>query len=341
MQLKPKPWKVELLCWGLKTSIQDKGRKGGAGPVGGRYVEVGGDVVNARMRALKYTPLHLRRVADEYEIVRSKPGGEKEILKASVLPRTDFYSKTTSSGALMKKVALLHGKDCLATTLYQSCSLKERCKFCAVDLSFKTRDALLWKRPHDLLEVAKSCPQAKHWTITSGYHPRLEGKMIEVLKVLKEGDDKPIHVQVSPNEDQEKLYEAGADTIGIHIEALDEKVMHDYCPGKFAMGYDNFIKALETAAGIFGEGQVSTFVILGLGESRERTMGGMEKLVREGVVPFITPFRPLERSTELEAPDPSYMLEYYESLSKMFHRYGLDPRKNRAGCVRCGACWGL
>jgi radical SAM protein (TIGR04043 family) len=336
-RLEPKPWKVELLCWGLKAPIRDKGRRGGAGPAGGRYVEVRGDVVNARMRFVRDTPLELRMVEGSVITIIDSRG---KTLKGRLIPNPPFYSKKTSRGTPMVKVARLHGRDCLATTLYQSCSLRERCSFCAIDVSFRSGDALLWKNPHDLLEVAKSS-EAKHWTITSGYHPRLNEKMVEALEILKEGDDRPIHVQVGPGEDLKALNEAGADTLGIHIETLDEKALSYHCPGKFAMGHGKFIKALKRGVEIFGEGQVSTFVVLGLGEERDVTLEGMEDLVREGIVPFLTPLRPLGGSMGLEAPDPEYMLGFYCALSDMFDRYGLDPRKSRAGCVRCGACWGL
>ena len=336
----PNPLKVELLCWGLETSIKDKGRRGGAGPAGGRYIEIEGDVVNVPMRSVKTSPLRLRGVGAGLEIVRSKPGGKKS-WRVKLLSDPSYYSEITSSGISMKKVALLHGRDCLATTLYQSCSLKDRCRFCTIDSSFRAGDALLWKSPHDLVEVAKGCPQAKHWTITSGYHPILQEKLVEALRVLKGNDKRPIHVQVSPDEDLETLRDAGADTLGIHMETLDEGVMEKVCPGKFAIGYDRFIQSLESGVEIYGDGQVSTFIILGLGEDRKKTLDGMERLVREGIVPFLTPFRPLFTSIGLEAPDPFYMYDFYEKLADMFRQYGLDPRKSRAGCVRCGACWGL
>ena len=56
----------------------------------------------------------------------------------------------------MKKVALLHGNDCLATTIYQKCiywTKNQQCKFCGIELSLREADTVSIKTPKQILEV--------------------------------------------------------------------------------------------------------------------------------------------------------------------------------------------
>jgi radical SAM protein (TIGR04043 family) len=137
------------------------------------------------------------------------------------------------------------------------------------------------------------------------------------------------------------LMEAGADTIGLHVETLDPHIYANMCPGKANdIKIDYYYKAWKEAVDIFGESQVSTFIILGLGENEQTTFNGIEKLVRLGCIPFIVPFTPIIGSELENHPSPSteYMRKMYRNVASIICDYGVDIRKNKAGCVRCGAC---
>jgi radical SAM protein (TIGR04043 family) len=164
----------------------------------------------------------------------------------------------------------------------------------------------------------------------------------DTVKFLKEGFDIPIHVQLTlPGRENIKLlYNSGADTIGVHIETLDKEIFKEMCPGKSKLGFENHLDNLGYAAQIFGENQVSTFILAGLGESKEKTTDGFKKLAEIGVIPYLVPFRPLP-NTPLENRSPpsiEYMLELYKKLAETLDEHGVTPLKNKAGCVRCGAC---
>jgi radical SAM protein (TIGR04043 family) len=248
----------------------------------------------------------------------------------------------------MSNVAILHGKDCLASTVYSKCiywSNTKQCKFCGIELA--RSDRLVRKQPKQLGEVAEEAFKegvAKHVTLTTGTPPGLDKgalMLAEVAKAIKERVNLPLHVQLEPLENSkylEELCQAGVDTVGIHIESFDKKVLSYVCPVKSKV--EDYFEAWKNAVEVFGEGQVSTFIIAGMGETDESIMLGSEKAARLGVIPYLLPLRPIPGTffEKVSPPTPRRMIKLYQSITETLHRVGLDPRKNKAGCVRCGAC---
>jgi radical SAM protein (TIGR04043 family) len=251
----------------------------------------------------------------------------------------------------MRKVAILHGKDCLASTVYSKClywKSEKQCKFCGIELG--SRDRLTQKQPHQLGEVAEESFKegaVKHATLTTGTPPVPDkGALLlaETTKAIKEHVNIPVHVQLEPPHDTrflEALYNAGADTVGLHIESFDPQVLQLVCPAKPKV--EDFLKAWESAVELFGEGQVSTFIIAGLGETDESIMQGVETTARMGVIPYLLPLRPIagtcfEKTTP---PTPERMIRLYRNAVEILRSVRLDPRKSKAGCVKCGACSAL
>lgn len=94
---------------------------------------------------------------------------------------------------------------------------------------------------------------------------------------------------------------------------------------------------------MFGRGQVSTYILAGLGDTREAILSMCEQLIGLGVYPFVVPFVPIS-GTPLEnhaAPDPQFMRELLQPLGKMLVAGGLRSADIKAGCGRCGACSSL
>lgn len=343
--------KTELLCKGVRTEENiEKGRKGGAGPAGGRYLILPNEtVVNVPLWPpfVNRSDIILRRSDSGWSLFR----GEEKITDVELIKPPRFYSRKTLSGQPMYKIALLHGKDCLATTLFQSCvhcSTGEGCKFCGIEVSLRSGATVLRKRPEDLVEVAGAALEegvCNHVTLTTGTTgtPDRGAKILaEATRELKDHYDVPIHVQLEPPGENylELLANVGADTVGIHIESFDRVVLKRVCPGKAKVSFEEYLEAWKKAVELFGEAQVSTYVIAGLGERDESILDGVETVVGLGVVPFLVPFRPIV-GTEFEKrrpPSAGRMIALYERVAGILSDYGLNPLRNLAGCVRCGAC---
>ena len=155
----------------------------------------------------------------------------------------------------------------------------------------------------------------------------------------------PVEVQFEPPGDLDvidKVAAMGIDSVGIHIETFDPAVLARVAPAKARTGIDGYFAAWERAVGAFGEGQVSTYVILGMGEDPELTVEGCQRAMDMGVYPFVVPCArwraaswglPAARSGVHRAdllPGPRVHVA-------AAHGHGAA----KAGCARCQACSGL
>ncbi len=359
--------KTELLCKGLYLDNElipqyreqgieiDFGRKGGAGPSGGRYflLEDEHTLVNVALWSNpNKTELFLKENKRGFFEVNNEKT-KKNFGKLKLIQNPQFYNPEfkTSDGIPMKKIALVHGIDCLASTIYQKCvywACGEACTFCGIEVSLQNNTTIEEKTADQMSEVisaAKKEGRCAHMTLTSGTDETIDkgaNRYIELLKgVKKNHPDIPIHVQIEALEDLEyinQLQEAGADSIGIHIEVLDEQIRRDVTPGKFHLSYKTFKKNWEHAIEIFGKNQVSSYILTGFGESKVDFIKDVEKLISIGVIPYITPVRSIPGKKNLPITNFQELIEIYRKSAVLMKQYGLNPLENKAGCVRCGGC---
>ncbi|MFX0048813.1 MAG: radical SAM protein [Candidatus Hermodarchaeota archaeon] len=358
--------KTEILCKGLfldenliehynNQGIEiSYGRKGGAGPLGGRYFLLeNGTLVNAALwDNPKKTNLVIRENDNGYfKIYDVNNKIEHSRLKLVQNPRYYSPEYKTSDGIPMKKIALVHGIDCLSSTIYQKCvyhGCGEGCKFCGIELSLESGATIEEKNSKQMSEViaaAKEEKRCNHMTLTSGTdETRDKGakRYIELLKGIKENyPNLPLHVQIEPLDEMsyiDELKDAGADTIGIHLEVIDQNIRNTITPGKSRINYELFEKNWKYALEIFGNNQVSSYLLTGFGESPDEFIIGAEKVISLGVIPYITPVRSIPGVKDLPSSNPYSLIEIYSKAAKLMKDYGVNPFKSKAGCVRCGGC---
>jgi radical SAM protein (TIGR04043 family) len=359
--------KTELLCKGLyldnnlipqyrEQGIEiDFGRKGGAGPSGGRYFLLEDELtlVNVALwNNPNKTELSLKdHDGSFFEVINEKT--KNSFGKLKLIKNPQFYNPVfkTSDGIPMKKIALVHGIDCLASTIYQKCvywACGEACTFCGIEVSLQNDSTTEEKNADQMSEVitvAKKEGRCNHMTLTSGTDETIDkgaNRYIELLKgVKKTHPDIPIHVQIEALENLEyinKLKEAGADTIGIHIEVLNENIRRDITPGKYHLSYNTFERNWKYAIDLFGKNQVSSYILTGFGESKLDFLKDLENLVSIGVIPYITPVRSIPGKKDLPITNFKDLIEIYMKSAVLMKQYGVNPLENQAGCVRCGGC---
>jgi radical SAM protein (TIGR04043 family) len=258
----------------------------------------------------------------------------------------------TPGGVGFDKIALVHGTECLASTVYQDCihwKTSAGCSFCGIGLSLAGNSTVLEKDPEDLGLVAEHALRldaVTHVTLTTGL--RVSEKAVvrhlsACTRAIKQHSSLPVHVQLCPPGDLTELDElrhAGADTIGMHIESFDGVVLRRIAPVKAACGRESYMRAWKHAVAVFGKNQVSSFLIAGLGEEPASILAGAELLCELGVFPYLLPFRPIPGTPLAETlpPDPERMVFLYEQVAAMLRNCGLSSASCTAGCVRCGAC---
>ncbi|WXG46346.1 MAG: MSMEG_0568 family radical SAM protein [Candidatus Atabeyarchaeum deiterrae] len=348
--------KVKLLCEGIRVPEGiAKGRKAGAGPAGGLYLQLGDHIgVNAATwpKFAQQSSLSLLNLGGDSWIVRD---GDLEY-KVRPLQRPKYYDLLTRDGIPMSKIALSHSVDCIATTILQACVYwrsGEQCRFCGIELSLRDNDTVGRKTPRQLIEVIDEAIAERvcsHVTLTTGTPPA-EDKgiknyvgIVEALKAIH--PSLPMQVQFEPPKTMitmDELSRAGVESVGIHVESFDQAVFKRICPGKSRTAMEEYFEAWRFAVELFGEGQVSTYVIAGLGESDDNIVPAARLLANLGVIPYLVPFRPITGTTmeNMKPPSTERMIRLYTEVADVLNEFGLHPGISKAGCPRCGGCSAL
>jgi len=126
----------------------------------------------------------------------------------------------------------------------------------------------------------------------------------------------------------------------MHLEAWDEEVRARIMPGKAQVPVSYYLKAFRAAVAIFGRGQVSTYLLAGLGDTREGLIDACHQLIELGVYPFVVPFVPIG-GTPLENRQPpdaaTSCAACLSPLGDMLTTAGMTSDTIKAGCAKCGA----
>jgi len=340
---------TELQSKGLRVEQPFETRRGGAGPADAGMIWVEGVAVTVPVGAdyVASSPFVLRREDEGWGIYRD----QARIATADPLERPRFYDLATADGVPYWKIALLH-LDSLASTVLQTCTYwgtTDQCQFCGIELSLQADRTIAVKRPDQLAEVAvaaKELDGVVDVTLTTGSTsaPDRGARYLgRCAHAIKQATGLPIEGQFEPPGDLgvlDEVHDDGLDSVGIHVESFDPDVLARIAPGKARTGIDGYFRAWERAVEVFGAGQVSTYVILGMGEDPELTIEGCRRAIDVGVYPFVVPLRPVPGSLmgDCLPPAPDYMDRVYRQVAPYLVARGLGSGDVRAGCARCQAC---
>jgi len=331
-------------------------RRGGAGPSDHKAVTIGETTVMVPVHtAPSFESPFLAEAPDAAGRSRlTRDGREVGVLRFPARPR--FYDLTTADGVPYSHIATLHSRDVLATTVLQTCiryeSRKKTCQFCAIGQSLAAGRTVARKTPAQLAEVAKAAVEldgVRHMVLTTGTPPgkdRGAAVLAESAAAIKAAVDLPLQGQCEPPEDDawhQRMFDAGIDTLGMHLEAVTPEVRARIMPGKASVPLEKYFSSFEAAVRVFGRGQVSTYILAGLGDSAEAILAMGERLCAMGVYPFVVPFVPIS-GTPLEshpAPSGAFMASILAPLGRMIAEAGIRSADMKAGCGKCGACSAL
>ena len=332
------------------------GRKGGAGPSDHKAVTIWGRTVMVPIHthAARRSPFVARRAEGDGKAVLERDGVNVGTISFPLQPR--FYGRQTADGIPYWKIAVLHSSDVLATTVLQNCIRYQNktttCQFCAIGQSLQAEKTIAHKTPAQLAEVATAAVEldgVKHMVMTTGT-PNLTDRGARVLcesaLAIKSAVALPIQGQCEPPDDLgwfNRMRDSGMDALGMHLEAVEPAVRARIMPGKAAVTIEHYFRAFEAAVDVFGRGQVSTYILAGLGDTAASILTMCRRLIDRGVYPFVVPFVPIS-GTLLEdrpAPTADFMRRLLRELGAMLHAAQLNSRDIKAGCGRCGACSSL
>lgn len=351
--------KVELQTLGVRLGdsqavIAIPRRCGGAGPAEGitLLLDSGPVAVSTVHPLSQRSPFILNYDGDRFLLSDDRtPEDVREI--AGVVNAPSYYAAHTSEGVPFAKIARLHGNDCLASTVIQDCvywGTQSACRFCAIGTSLRDGTTVRRKPPSALAEVAAVAALGgiRHVTLTTGSSVTGEDEIDHLAActgAIKAAVDLPVQVQCMPGHADllVKLYEAGVDTVGIHIETCDPDTLALVAPVKARLGWNAYVECWKQAVEMFGRWQVVSYLIAGLGERTDRLLHGVEQLCDLGVYPHLVPLRPIPGSPLARAvpPSPQLMDRLYRATAGILRSAGGSWRMIMAGCGRCRACSAL
>ncbi len=337
--------RVDLALRGLRFDAPVS-RKGGAGPS-----DDGHFLINGEGSAIPTNVNSPYLVRDGRLLLDGADIG----MTVEPVARPRFYDMTTTDGVSYEKIARLHSANVLATTVVQTCiryAEDQRCKFCAIEDSLTAGNTIAVKSPAQLAEVAEAAvrldgvKQMVMTTGTSNGRDRGARHLARCVKAVREAvPDLPIQVQCEPPADLHtitELFEAGAASIGIHVESMDDGVRKRWMPGKATVPMSEYRAAWAESVRVFGRNQVSTYLLVGLGEDPDEMVAGAAELIEMGVYPFVVPFRPLAGTLAAgqgaTAPTNEALLDVSRRVARLLSEAGMSGSDQRAGCAACGAC---
>jgi radical SAM protein (TIGR04043 family) len=349
----------DLQSLGLRLADVNAGapsRRGGAGPSDHKAVIVDGRTI--------MVPVHTGGAAQSPFVARAPGPDGRSVLERDGMPvahvafppQPRFYAMKTFDGIPYWKIATLHGRDVLATTVLQECirytNERTRCQFCAIGESLAGGRTVAHKTPHELAEVARAAmllDGISHVVLTTGT-PNGTDRGARVLcdsaAAIYRATGLPIQAQCEPPDDFgwfARLRESGIATLGMHLEAVEPEVRARAMPGKAKVPVSYYLEAFKAAVAVFGRGQVSTYLIAGLGDSKESLLEMSRTLIALGVYPFVVPLVPIAGTRLQDATPPSaaFMRDILTPLGAMLSDANLTSKDIKAGCGKCGACSSL
>jgi len=250
---------------------------------------------------------------------------------------------------------LLSGKlDATPTTAYLMTYRKGKCfancGFCPQARESHSRADMLsrvsWpafptERVLNGIEKAVKCDKIKRVCIQALNYPEVFTDLIALIRVIHQKVNVPISISCQPlnSENIRQLAEAGAERIGIPLDAATEELF-DKIKGLSAGGpysWKKQFKLLSDAVNIFGKGKISTHLIVGLGETEKEMVKIIQRCVDMSVLPALFAFTPISGTALGNNAQPPIQKYRRIQIARHLIVHGIagyeDMRFDKEGCI--------
>jgi biotin synthase len=239
-----------------------------------------------------------------------------------------------SAGSAAVTGLLREKLDAAPTTAYLMTYRKGKCTancgFCPQAKGSQSRADMLsrisWpvfstKRVLNGTENAFKDRKIKRICIQTLNYPKVFTHLSSLIRAIHKKVNVPVSVSCQPlnTENLRMLAEAGAERIGIPLDAATE-TLFDKLKGSDAGGpyrWDKQLKLLGEAVHVFGEGKVTTHLIVGLGETEREMVEAIQRCVDLDVLPALFAFTPVAGTALERMPQPP--VQQYRRLQMARH----------------------
>jgi len=252
-------------------------------------------------------------------------------------------------------LGLLSGKlDAAPTTAYLMTYRKGKCfancGFCPQARESHSRADMLsrvsWpafptERVLNGIEKAVKYDKIKRVCIQALNYPEVFTDLIALIRVIHQKVNVPISISCQPlnSENIRQLAEAGAERIGIPLDAATEELF-DKIKGPAAGGpycWEKQFKLLSNAVNIFGKGKISTHLIVGLGETEREMVKIIQRCVDMSVLPALFAFTPISGTALGNNAQPPIQKYRRIQIARHLIVHGIarceDMRFDEEGCI--------
>lgn len=192
-----------------------------------------------------------------------------------------------------------------------------------------------------ILDDVSKTGDLKAISLTGGVEQSPDRELERMTRLMEEVAmeyNVPIGVSVYPTPDNsDALYAAGADEVNHKVETMDRDIFSRVCPD-LLIGY--VVHELGSAGELFGKDHVSSNIIIGLGESDETVLAGVDHLAGIGVIPVLRAVV-MHKNLSLpyaSRPSADRLLNLAIGLRESLNKHGLSPRNARTMCLPCTGC---
>ena len=235
---------------------------------------------------------------------------------------------------------LVHAPEQLFLQLYGNCSVK--CKFCPL--------AYVNEEEHFSLDSiycdieSNRNKNVKSIGITTAIPMYLSpedvgDELCFVIDKIRKKVNREIPIGVSTKIPSmttlKKLKNAGSDEIRLNLEVWDDELGRKLMPRK---NIREILESNEMAVEVFGRGRVSSNLILGIGETDDSVIEGINVLAKMGAIATLYPYDPIENGdTKFARPNAERLVKLAKIHKKILDDNHLDPCGLRTMCCACAA----
>jgi biotin synthase-related radical SAM superfamily protein len=193
----------------------------------------------------------------------------------------------------------------------------------------------------DGLESAVRDGQIRRVCLQALNYPEVFGHLLAFVKAIYLRVKVSVSISCQPlnRENMRRLAEAGVERIGIPLDAATEELFSKV-KGRLVGGpyvWDEQSRLLSEAVQIFGKGEVSTHLIVGLGETEKEMVETIQKCVGMGVLPALFAFTPIPGTALENNSQPSVPAYRRVQLARHLIFHGItryeDMSFNGKDCV--------
>lgn len=299
------------------------------------------------VKFVQFSPFAIHREENKYYIYYYN----QRVMEISIYKLDPLEHKFTTADPAKNKKSISYKEvaflstDRLRVHLTNRCKFKstnefgefQGCKFCNIAAS---SDEVSLDNINEVVE--DYCKHAKetnlrHFLVGGQTAHEADENLINIIQIIRQhAYYAPIYAMVIPysNETIRKMYDVGMTQLACNIEVFDDQIAQKIMPGKRATSCEQYIKTLKHATTFMGRtGNVRSMVIVGL-EEHKSLKEGITELVKNGIQPILSIFRPLP-NTELEgqnAPSMIYLAKIYREFQDICKKYALSLGPD---CVNC------